>query len=74
LTVLIALPNPHSPRSSPDQSTSSKGKETDDTASEESRDRATGELPEVVFGVAEVPWGGGNDWREGKDVKSSEDT
>lgn len=57
LTVLIAMPNRNARAST--SPSSIKGKERDSAALD---DEEEGEIPEVVFGVTEVPWIGGAEW------------
>jgi hypothetical protein len=55
VTVLIAMPNPQRPVHPPDGSSyTAKGKERQDGEEE---------LPEVAFGVVEMPWKAGIEWK-----------
>lgn len=59
LTVLIAMPNRHARATTAPSSL--KGKERHSAADLDYEEE--GDIPEVVFGVTEVPWSGGAEWK-----------
>jgi hypothetical protein len=66
IAVLISLPSPHATSQEADIATATANRVESQSRSDDDR------VGELVFGVTEVPWRGGQEWNSTKDGKKRE--